>query len=578
MSLKVTSVQMSKHCCFSDWAGLNDHHPITVLVGKNNSGKSRLLDLVDCLCNGTLTSDIKSWNIKCEAKLDRQTLEESFPRGDHQLLPLDYRRVESLVDTPITWQLERGGKSRLLTDPQSLLSRLPIPPPDAAEFSRTLLSLTRQATLPYSDKVYRALSADRDIQPEIPGDGRTLHPNGFGATSMIRKHLRSASKPFHSDNVQRLLLNALNKIFEPDGSFIDIEVKELDSGQAVASSTLNEIYLREERKGYVALSQSGSGLKTVLLVLLNVILVPIAEGRELKDFVFSFEELENNLHPSLLRRLLSFIEATAISDGATIFLTTHSSTTVDFFGQSSSAQVVRVEHDGAQSRIERLDGYFHRLKSIRELGARPSDLLQANGIIWVEGPSDRIYVNRWIDIYSGGKYVEGRHYQCAFYGGSLLGRVEFRAPDEEFTEFVNLLAINPNVFVLCDSDRRNLKSTLKERVRKVRAQLDGHTSGGIWITKAREIENYLPAKALQAYVGAKSRILDPEPYELVVPTGDIRGRERSYLEKHMKRRFFDKVDLALRTCRHVELADMQSRHDWATGMSHLIGLIERWNR
>lgn len=32
-----------------------------------------------------------------------------------------------------------------------------------------------------------------------------------------------------------------------------------------------------------------------------------------------------------------------------------------------------------------------------DLGYRPSDLLQANAIIWVEGPSDRIYINHWLD-------------------------------------------------------------------------------------------------------------------------------------------------------------------------------------
>jgi predicted ATP-dependent endonuclease of OLD family len=31
-----------------------------------------------------------------------------------------------------------------------------------------------------------------------------------------------------------------------------------------------------------------------------------------------------------------------------------------------------------------------------ELGMRASDLVQANTVIWVEGPSDRIYVRHWL--------------------------------------------------------------------------------------------------------------------------------------------------------------------------------------
>ena len=32
---------------------------------------------------------------------------------------------------------------------------------------------------------------------------------------------------------------------------------------------------------------------------------------------------------------------------------------------------------------------------LNDLDVRASDLLQSNGIIWVEGPSDRIYIKRW---------------------------------------------------------------------------------------------------------------------------------------------------------------------------------------
>ena len=33
-------------------------------------------------------------------------------------------------------------------------------------------------------------------------------------------------------------------------------------------------------------------------------------------------------------------------------------------------------------------------------------------LIWVEGPSDRIYINRWIELFSEGKLEEGRDHQC----------------------------------------------------------------------------------------------------------------------------------------------------------------------
>ena len=52
---------------------------------------------------------------------------------------------------------------------------------------------------------------------------------------------------------------------------------------------------------------------------------------------------------------------------------------------------------------------------LNDLGIKASDLLQSNGIIWVEGPSDMIYMNKWIELWSEGKYREGKNYQCIFY-------------------------------------------------------------------------------------------------------------------------------------------------------------------
>ena len=49
-------------------------------------------------------------------------------------------------------------------------------------------------------------------------------------------------------------------------------------------------------------SHTGSGIKTILLVLVFLYLVPRIERRTLADYVFGFEELENNLHPALQRR------------------------------------------------------------------------------------------------------------------------------------------------------------------------------------------------------------------------------------------------------------------------------------
>jgi len=80
-----------------------------------------------------------------------------------------------------------------------------------------------------------------------------------------------------------------------------------------------EIYLGEEGKGLVPLSASGSGLKTVILTLLNLLVRPDFEKKDIANYIFSFEELENNLHPSLQRNLFSFLLDYAQSKDCHIF-------------------------------------------------------------------------------------------------------------------------------------------------------------------------------------------------------------------------------------------------------------------
>ena len=334
-----------------------------------------------------------------------------------------------------------------------------------------------------------------------------------------------------------------------------------------------EVYLDEEHKGLIPLSNSGSGLKTVLLVLLNLLVVPRIENRKKSDFIFAFEELENNLHPALLRRLFQYLEKYALDEQATIFLTTHSSTALDLFGVSENAQIIHVTHDGETARTTAVSAHFDRLGVISELGAKPSDLLQANGIVWVEGPSDRVYLNRWIQLGSNGALREGRDYQCAFYGGALLAGIELQPPEGE-TGLVNLLRVNPNIVVVCDGDRDAEDSPIKSRVERICAEVENIPGGHIWITEAREIENYIPGSVL-AHASDEPSLPDPGQYESFFPRRASPGP--SYLETSMDRKHYDKMKLAMQCSPHMTREVMADRFDWGEQMEQIVDRIKCWN-
>ena len=235
-----------------------------------------------------------------------------------------------------------------------------------------------------------------------------------------------------------LLLTKLNEIMGNDANFTEIITQQVEYNK---DDIRWEVFLREEGKGRIALSKSGSGLKTILMVLVYTILIPNIEKKDINEYIFLFEELENNLHPSLERRLLRYIEEIA-QKGSTVFLTTHSNTLLDSFQNSDNVQMYHVVKEDNSIKLKVLSDILGKKGCLDDLGIKASDILQSNGIIWVEGPSDRIYINKWIELWSNGKLKEGMNYQCVFYGGRLLSNTTFDV--ENVDNLINLMNVNKN--------------------------------------------------------------------------------------------------------------------------------------
>jgi putative ATP-dependent endonuclease of the OLD family len=126
------------------------------------------------------------------------------------------------------------------------------------------------------------------------------------------------------------------------------------------------------------------------------------------------------------------------------------------------------------------------------LDVRASDLLQANGLIWVEGPSDRTYINKWIELSSTGKLKEGIHYQIVFYGGRLLSHL---TAEPERDDLVNIFSVNRNAIVVMDSDKKSHGDPINATKTRIKTEIE-RVGGIVWITDGREVENYLPVAEL----------------------------------------------------------------------------------
>ena len=156
-----------------------------------------------------------------------------------------------------------------------------------------------------------------------------------------------------------------------------------------------------------------------------------------------------------------------------------------------------------------------------------------------------------------------------------MARTQFQSPEAAENELVNLFRINPNVVVVCDGDRPSQGAKFKDRVRRIRSEVSGIPGAHIWVTQAREIENYIPGSVLSKALELVDRP-DPSQYEQFFPRKASPGD--SYVETKINRRGIDKMDLAVLTCSHMDKGMMLARFDWETEMKAIVDRIDAWNR
>lgn len=564
------SVKFKGHWCFkNDWCGFDAFKPITVIIGRNNTGKSHLIELVEKLTSKRIGEIELPYS--CSGILDEESLRTAFPENRHGGDLGQGSHWEShgrhFVGAPIEWILETRGSIAEIVH-----CELPKYQPafnDARK--KHLARLATTAVAPVHGLSLRRIAADRDIQPEEADTKLQLAPDGRGATNIIRRYIVASNAEMQEEIIQTTLREALSYIFGQDGEFTGIEVRLHEEENRW------EVYVRESGKGLVALSRSGSGLKTVVLVLLNLLVMPRLEGKSEGRYVFAFEELENNLHPALLRRLFSYLADYVTEQRYILFLTTHSNVALDFFGQREDSQIIHVTHNGESASTRTISAHFDHVGLLTELGARPSDLLQANGVIWLEGPSDRIYFNRFIELYSNGEFREGRDYQCAYYGGSNLANSTFNAPEDADDTLTNLLRLNHNIALVCDGDRTaatGAGSRIKGRVSRIKQEVEAIDGAYLWITEAKEIENYIPGEVWGKVYG-KTNVTDPETFDRFPTSG---FKDEDFVPSKLGRKSFDKMEFAMKAAPHLTMETLLGRFELGGKMTELVARIRTWNQ
>lgn len=546
-----TGIQFSGYKLFSE-KNVIEFDRITnvnVIIGKNNSGKSSLLDVIEMAYDEAAFTKQKKQiaSIRVNTPMTEDMVDAIFS---------GYRPRDGWNATNY-WE-KVGGKSIRIELGGAENSKKPsgycviktngIPEIDSFDNALNVFERVKK------EYIFRRLSAERNIVPEKEGD-LELSSTGEGASNLVRVFLNDST--YDERVIEGQLLNALNEIMYPEAEFESIRVQHTKkSGENVW-----EIYLKEKGRERVPLSKSGSGIKTIILVLLNLIVVPWQTRNKEKTIVYGFEELENNLHPAMQRKLFDYIYEFAVEKNIYVFITTHSHVAINTFFDKEKACIYHVVKENKGATLKRIESYIDKTEILDDLDIKASDILQANGIIWVEGPSDRIYIKKWLEIFCNNQFEEGKHYQFLYYGGRLLSQYSA----EEETDLISIITTNRNAAIVIDSDKRNQAMPLNSTKKRIIEEFD-KLDMFCWVTKGKEIENYIPKEAIELKFGKKIRN-KCEKYELFPDY--IKPYDKNFV--HRKVPFANEIKDYITKENSILILDLKVK------IKKLYTSIEKWN-
>ncbi|MBY0311125.1 MAG: ATP-binding protein [Phycisphaerales bacterium] len=286
----------------------------------------------------------------------------------------------------------------------------------------------------------------------------------------------------------------------------------------------DQVYIKIGTEREQPLSNLGDGLQHIVIMTLPIFLFKD------QDLLLFIEEPELYLHPGYQRLLIETFLDEHIGTGLRqVFVATHSNQFLDITLDHQGISVFHVAKTlptptpptTTDAHADALPEFEVRLASddhfplLRELGVRNSSVLLANCTIWVEGVTDRKYLQKYLDLYQDHlestasehnattepasapaptiaravapqRFVEDLHFAFVEYGGSNITHWSFL--DEQGARVDRLCG---TLMLIADKD------TDKEtRHKKLRQRLDDR----FVCLQAMEIENTLPRKAIEAVI------------------------------------------------------------------------------
>lgn len=304
------------------------------------------------------------------------------------------------------------------------------------------------------------------------------------------------------DNLNKLARyeNVLSKNFF-EGRYVHFMTKYEESNQS------KELHVQIEGEKERPIHDLGDGIQQIIIMTYPLFFYDQA--------VIFVEEPELNLHAGLEKKLFDVFNAH--SENFMFYLMTHSNHLVDKAVQNDKP-IFRIKK--LNSKTESGDSKFEITKSVEhydcleELGVSASSVLLANGVVWVEGPSDVIYIRKWLELFQRDvkpekQFKEGLHFTFQVLATALWNHAGFWNPltkgnidytDDEMNNVVNILNVNRNNLLVIDKDTNY-------DIKKKPSEYD-QVSNGVGKNKARLIHKLIQDKENQ--LNSNTKVYDGE--------------------------------------------------------------------
>jgi hypothetical protein len=270
-----SSIEFKSYRCFKSesFTGFQDMARLNILIGRNNSGKSAALHVIRLSTQISGNPDANKVLGDSIIRIDGQITEDII-RANFQ----ENTRGGGLPgENHLAFARPMIGKRMSVTYQSGRPPQIESLPTGFERYKNeaNFVNLARSFRTPLQGRIVAEVSAERDIQSETD-NGLGLSASGGGATSTIQAIQNKAK--YNQRLISQTLLEELNSIVAPDAQFSSLVARQLESNHW-------EVFLEEKDKGLVPLSASGSGLKTIILVLLQLVIIPAAQGQNLSNYV-----------------------------------------------------------------------------------------------------------------------------------------------------------------------------------------------------------------------------------------------------------------------------------------------------